>query len=90
MGELVAQEAGDKGYNNAVRPGFYLDLSDLFFAPGENSMFTDIYAPHQLKSPGAGADWNFTLFDQSLSLTMTGASTQVGESLTFQYSGTPG
>lgn len=90
MGELVAQEAGDKGYNNAVHPGFYLDLTDLFFAAGENSMLTDIYAPHQLKSPGAGADWNFTLFDQSLSLTMTGASTQVGESLIFYYEGIQG
>ena len=50
----------------------------------------DSYVPCQLRSPGANADWNFTLFDQSLSLTMMAGSAQAGESLTFQYNGTQG
>ncbi len=48
-----AYEAGDNGYNNAVHPAFYLDLTDLFFAAGEYSMPSDSYVPYQLKSPGA-------------------------------------
>ncbi len=89
-GYAQSYKAGDGGFYNAVRPAFYLDISDLFFAAGESSMPFDSYVPCQLRSPGANADWNFTLFDQSLSLTMMAGSAQVGESLTFQYNGTQG
>lgn len=89
-GYAQSYKAGDGGFYNAVRPAFYLDISDLFFAAGESSMPFDSYVPCQLRSPGANADWNFTLFDQSLSLTMMAGSAQAGESLTFQYNGTQG
>ncbi len=81
--------------NFGVRPAFYLDLSTLFFAAGENSMgSSEGGSPVKLMPPGTDSSqkrWNFVMYDsKNLSLSMSAEQGQSGQSLTFQYSGTGG
>ena len=81
--------------NFGVRPAFYLDLSNLFFAAGETSMGNSVNGnPVKLMPPRANSSqsrWNFVMYDkENLTLTMSGEQWQSGQSLTFQYSGTGG
>ena len=78
-----------------VRPAFYLDLSTLFFAAGENSMGNSVNGnPVKLMPPGTDSSqkrWNFVMYDrENLSLSMSAVQGQSSQSLTFQYSGTGG
>lgn len=81
--------------NFGVRPAFYLDLSNLFFAAGETSMGNSVNGnPVKLMPPGTDSSqkrWNFVMYDrENLSLTMSAEQGQSGQSLTFQHNGTGG
>ncbi len=95
-GTLQSHEAGENGWSDLVRPAFYLDLSNLFFAAGFQSM-TGTYSdhPNKLEPPTSNTnEWTFVLYDKDLALDLYFSSAeqrlQRGKSLTFQYSGTPG
>jgi uncharacterized repeat protein (TIGR02543 family) len=94
-GTLSWHQAGEHGYNDAVRAAFYLDLSNLFFAAGDTSMSNSVNGnPVKLMPPRANTSqsrWNFVMYDKkNLTLTMSAVQGQSGQSLTFQYSGTGG
>ena len=76
-----------------VRPACYLDLSDLFFASGDSGMDASVGAfPSKLEAPlyGSLQNYNFVMHDDTLSLSMVGAATQRGSSLTFHYDAVQG
>ncbi len=92
QGTLSSLESGDNGWLNAVRPAFYLDLSKLFFAAGEGSITNEGLPLTKIAPPTDPSYniWIFILHDETLSLSMTAAKDQRGDSLTFQYEGTMG
>ena len=92
-GSLTQNSTPDSNFG--VRPAFYLDLSNLFFAAGESSMGSSVNGnPVKLMPPGTDSSqkrWNFVMYDsKNLSLTMSAEQGQSGQSLTFQYNGTGG
>lgn len=82
----------DIPYNDFVRPAFYLDISELFFAAGFMSVAWKEYPPRKIEPPAADYNvWTFVLYDREhLSLKMGCKKEQRGESLTFKYEGTQG
>lgn len=82
----------DRPYNAFVRPAFYLDISDLFFAAGFMSVAWKGDPPRKIEPPSIDYNvWTFVLYDRrNLSLAMGCKEGQTGESLTFKYEGTQG
>ena len=87
-GELEA----DEPHIDYVRPAFYLDISDLFFAAGFMSVAWKGDPPRKIEPPSVDNNvWTFVLYDREhLSLKMGCKKEQTGESLTFKYEGTKG
>ena len=87
-GELEA----DEPHIDYVRPAFYLDISDLFFAAGFMSVAWKGDPPQKIEPPSVDYNvWTFVLYDRkNLSLKMGCKEEQTGESLTFKYEGTQG
>ncbi len=87
-GELKA----DRPYIAFVRPAFYLDISELFFAAGFMSVAWKGDPPQKIEPPSVDYNvWTFVLYDRkNLSLKMGCKKEQTGESLTFKYEGTQG
>ena len=87
-GELEA----DEPHIDYVRPAFYLDISDLFFAAGFMSVAWKGDPPRKIEPPSVDNNvWTFVLYDREhLSLKMGCKKEQTGESLTFKYEGTQG
>ena len=82
----------DRPYNDFVRPAFYLDISELFFAAGFMSVAWKGDPPRKIEPPSIDYNvWTFVLYDRrNLSLAMGCKEGQTGESLTFKYEGTQG
>lgn len=82
----------DRPYNAFVRPAFYLDISELFFAAGFMSVAWKGDPPQKIEPPSIDYNvWTFVLYDkENLSLKMGCKEEQTGESLTFKYEGTQG
>ena len=82
----------DRPYNDFVRPAFYLDISELFFAAGFMSVAWKGDPPQKIEPPSVDYNvWTFVLYDkENLSLKMGCKKEQTGESLTFKYEGTQG
>ncbi|MBM6887881.1 S-layer homology domain-containing protein [Pseudoflavonifractor phocaeensis] len=82
----------DRPYNDYVRPAFYLDISELFFAAGFMSVAWKGDPPRKIEPPSVDNNvWTFVLYDkENLSLKMGCKEEQTGESLTFKYEGTQG
>ena len=82
----------DRPYNAFVRPAFYLDISELFFAAGFMSVAWKGDPPQKIEPPSIDYNvWTFVLYDkENLSLKMGCKEEQTGVSLTFKYEGTQG
>ena len=76
----------DRPYNDYVRPAFYLDISELFFAAGFMSVAWKGDPPQKIEPPSIDYNvWTFVLYDkENLSLKMGCKKEQTGESLTFK------
>ena len=86
-GEIIE---GRQTENHSLRPAFYLDTSDVFYASiaGSKPATINDELPTWLGTRDETGTWKYTMYDDSLGLAVTATEAQVtqsGESLSLNY-----